>query len=436
MSTGTPGKIFMARFNTLPLGWGNLPISGTVRGQVSCRQTYDGDNSTLAFKLTWTSGYCGNTAGANGLLMTPTYSTTAGRPPEMAVGTYTSRQLLDSSDNPNVALTTVTTKNMRIALALGFYNDGSPAEAGARALRSSASLPGFEPGDNTSTQDLGSWIEFSQALWVCDFDYYGSSWSTPPDNDATGVADAATSTITPPASMQSGDLCIVAAHVGNATTGNVTVSNAGGQTWNTAIDTAPGNDTNLVIFWCQFNGTWSANPAFACGSLSGTQPFTCGMEVFRVYLPSGSYTWALDAAATSGALSAPVGGLFRFTISGPTTSTLQAGGGFLAYCVIGTQDDNPYDAPVGSDGADAQWFGRGLTNGSYCRNLAGADCSTVSVWCAEPKPNTTIEDLVVAQQQTVGADSGAYAMAVFRLTQQSMLVEASPRRAIAPMVVR
>lgn len=105
------------------------------------------------------------------------------------------------------------------------------------------------------------------------------------------TADAtATRTVTPPASMVVGDL--VEVFCTKATTAlSFAVVNAGGQLWHKVGDHNNGTISSC-IFWCRFNGTWSANPSFTRSGSNTTTPFSAVMKVWR---PSASTkAWAVD----------------------------------------------------------------------------------------------------------------------------------------------
>ena len=104
---------------------------------------------------------------------------------------------------------------------------------------------------------------------------------------------AAPVAITPPSSMAAGDLVYV--EVTQRDPGStLSVSETGGQTWNALAAVASGSQIKRGL-WCQFDGTWDANPSFTT-NFSGGLHFSVQMYVFR---PSGSPTWAVDVAQTN-----------------------------------------------------------------------------------------------------------------------------------------
>lgn len=124
--------------------------------------------------------------------------------------------------------------------------------------------------------------------------YFGSV-SSPADN-GTGI-DNSTQTVTPPASMLAGDLVVFvgACQVAAPT---ITVSATGGQSWD-AGSTVTGTDEGLKIFWCEFNGTWSVNPALNFSAEPGSQPVMAVMHVFRPVLDG---IWAVNTTVVGGTM--------------------------------------------------------------------------------------------------------------------------------------
>ena len=156
--------------------------------------------------------------------------------------------------------------------------------------------------------------------------------------------------------MLAGDLVAVCGQVSSATTGNITVANTGGQTWNGPYEQA-GNDQDLCIYWCQFDGTWDANPTFTCAALSGTQPYSVIMHVWRP--PTPGHTWGLDQAFVGANLAAAT----TATITGQTTGADNT----VTLATWCTNDDNTWTNLAGTG-----WASIGPTQQ---RNLAGADQS-------------------------------------------------------------
>lgn len=112
---------------------------------------------------------------------------------------------------------------------------------------------------------------------------------TPADNGAQ--AGPGPQAITPPESMQAGDLVVVFAQYEGPTAAQWILSTSGGQAWSAyrqGIFT-PAVALNRVFF-CRFNGTWAANPSF--DSRGSTLALTLTMLVFRP--SSGSKFWVPD----------------------------------------------------------------------------------------------------------------------------------------------
>lgn len=141
--------------------------------------------------------------------------------------------------------------------------------------------------------------------------FFGAS-STPADNGSQ-VGPGPVS-ITPPANMLAGDLAVIVAfYRGNASTSprmfddtNVSV-NQGGQEWNSHYGE---NSFHPCLYWCRFNGTWTADPEVRVTS-SGTSSFTLVMLVFRPTQP-GNF-WRNDVGPV-------ITGYTTDTITGLTTT--------------------------------------------------------------------------------------------------------------------
>lgn len=120
--------------------------------------------------------------------------------------------------------------------------------------------------------------------------FFGIS-GNPVDNSAHAGPDV---TVTPPASMVANDLVILYAEY-RATGTTITISNTGGQTWNSAT-TISGSNQSIVVFWCTFNGTWTTDPVITTGT-GNTNGLTGIMYVFRPN--QSSSTWGVNVAATN-----------------------------------------------------------------------------------------------------------------------------------------
>ena len=133
--------------------------------------------------------------------------------------------------------------------------------------------------------------------------YVGSA-STPADN---GSQEGPTVAVTPP-SMQAGDFVLI---IGGHRGGGPSMSETGGQTWTTL--TSASNDLRTRLFYCIFNGTWTANPSI---TFADSYAMSAIMHVFR----GVDQTSPLDVAQTTGTFSAP-SSPYDVTIGGITTNT-------------------------------------------------------------------------------------------------------------------
>src|SRR5678816_4343612 len=124
---------------------------------------------------------------------------------------------------------------------------------------------------------------------------YFHSASNPADNGAAN--EATTLAVTPPGSMVTGDLVILIG-IHRLAADTITLSQASGQSWSDAGN-LNGTGCSWHLFWCQFNGTWGADPSLAFAAESGTIPVSAIMHVFR---PAAAGTWTEDTAIAGGAM--------------------------------------------------------------------------------------------------------------------------------------
>jgi hypothetical protein len=217
--------------------------------------------------------------------------------------------------------------------------------------------------------------------------YFGSA-STPADN-GTNTADP--TAVTPPGGMLAGDLVLMMAQA-RASSGTLAISNAGGQSWTSETQQ---NQTNcrIRLFWCRFNGTWSANPSVSFGN---TNPHTVVMHVFR---PSNtSSVWQVDVAQVSGNFAVPPVPR-TVTIPGITTIT----DGALVFAAWATADNNTWGSLT------AGWLIPGL---DQYRNSSGSDASQTHAYKVMTIAGASGN--VSKNQATLGGDAGAYLIIAFK----------------------
>lgn len=223
--------------------------------------------------------------------------------------------------------------------------------------------------------------------------YYGSA-SNPADN---GSNNANPTAVTPPGGMQAGDLVLMIAQSRDSTA-TLAISNTGGQSWTSETQQ---NQTNcrIRLFWCRFNGTWSANPSVSFGN---TNPHTVVMHVFR---PSNtSSVWEVDVAQVSGNYVAPPVPR-TVTIPGITTIT----DGSLVFATWASSDNNTWGSLTGG------WSTPGL---AQYRNTRGSDQSQTHAYRGIPTaagmPIAGASGNVSKNQATLGGDAGAYLIIAFK----------------------
>jgi hypothetical protein len=223
--------------------------------------------------------------------------------------------------------------------------------------------------------------------------YFGSA-STPADN---GTNTANPTAVTPPGSMLAGDLVLMIAESRDSTA-TLAISNTGGQSWTSETQQ---NQTNcrIRLFWCRFNGTWSANPSVSFGN---TNPHIVVMHVFR---PSNtSSVWQVDVAQVSGNYAAP-GGAHTVTIPGITTIT----DGALVFAGWASSDNNTWGSltagwsnPAPNPAQDPFQY----------RNSSGNDQSQTHAYRVMATAGASGN--VSKNQATVGGDAGAYLIIAFK----------------------
>lgn len=149
---------------------------------------------------------------------------------------------------------------------------------------------------------------------LCSFSqtFFGVS-GAPADNSPQA---GTTVTITPPASMAAGDLVIIYAHF-RSLSGTPSISNAGGQAWNTETTGAATNQI-FGVFWCRFNGTWASSPIVSGGT--NTIPLSAIMYVYRP--TNSSNFWGIHVGAANSNSSTTTASITGITTTVPNTVTM------------------------------------------------------------------------------------------------------------------
>jgi hypothetical protein len=120
---------------------------------------------------------------------------------------------------------------------------------------------------------------------------YFASANNPADNGSlTSTSPVA---VTPPGSMVAKDFVVM---IGSARSGatSITVSVTGGQTW-TALPIVDAASNRFCVFYCEYNGTWAADPSVA---FSVAATVTVVMHVFRS--SKATPFWQFDANGVDG----------------------------------------------------------------------------------------------------------------------------------------
>ena len=217
---------------------------------------------------------------------------------------------------------------------------------------------------------------------------YFNSTSFPADNSSGNNANP---TLTPPASMQEGDLVVIVDY-NRTNVGGKGIFNLGGQIWHSF--TKHTATLSLKMYWCRFNGTWS-------GTLSSrSTTATTHSAVLHVFRPTNtSKLWEVDTPFTSSTFDAG-SSPFTKTISGVTTT------GSSTVTIAGwvSQDDNTWGSLSGSGWVD---FGT-----AQYRNSHGSQSSSTYAYYISNSPTTTPS--VSKNQETLGGDAGMSFTVTFR----------------------
>lgn len=382
------------RYISKPLGAQN--ISGTIKGQFLCSGTVS-DHNTLAVALR----ILDSSGNERAVLLQPTASDDIINTPPGLAASGTNRSLNDANESASITLTPANAQDGDVlCLEIGFRMGSSSIANGNNSLAiysDNTSFPGAEatdlPEDNTTTNNaLNPWVEFSQDLnFKSPFLLKGST--VIPFDSSSATNATTTITLTPPAGIKTGDLVVVVCESKASTTW--TNSTTGGQTWTAEAGFGgPSSVPSSRIFWCVFNGTWSANPVFTSTSGTGT---TANMIVFRAATVKD--TWAIDVAQSTSTFTAP-SSPFTVTITGVTT----VANNVVALGVIASNDDNTYGSLSGTG-----WKNLPL---SQCRNVASTDMSMTAMHQVRATPGAT--NNVSKNQATLGGDEGGKAIIAWK----------------------
>lgn len=234
--------------------------------------------------------------------------------------------------------------------------------------------------------------------------YYGSAAVPAVDDDPQ--AGPGPIAVAPPADMVAGDLvCLVAQYRGSVT---LTISETGGQSWTSETALVATNQT-ARLFWCRFNGSWSANPSVT--NTTGTLALTAVMHVFRP-LVAGS-TWVANQAQSELDFD---NSSTTITLTGQTTTTGQC------VTLVGwfTPDNNTWGSLSGS--------GWAVTGAAQYRNSSGTDQSCTFAHFIHTAAGAT--GTVAKTQTAVGADAGTSFIISFAEIHSATLSTAAATAAV------
>lgn len=204
-----------------------------------------------------------------------------------------------------------------------------------------------------------------------------------------------TLTLTIPNGLLEGDLVVVYCYYRGATQ-TWSVSATGGQSW-VPCATHRSSSQMVQAFYCRFNGSWPAAPAFTVGS--GTETAIAVLHAFRS--PRGIVSrWALDQSPRLGS-----GAGSGFTITGVTPNSRYT----LAIACVASQDDNEYTLTT-----PGRW--KVLDRKQY-RSTGGTDGAIA--FAQLPQVNAEDTGNLTLTQATLGADAGITMVLVFKDTDDA-----------------
>lgn len=227
--------------------------------------------------------------------------------------------------------------------------------------------------------------------------------TNPADNGSLQEPQTGAS-LTPPASMQEGDLVVVILYNENGSAGDgLALNNTGGQTW--VSDTSNGSYSftggaaGHRIYWCRFNGTWSpaSGPTFDLPSKSGTRGGGAQMLVFRPDV--SSKVWNLDTGPNWAGFAAPTTP-FTVTIGGVTPANPDT----VTIARWLSDDDNTWGNLSGTG-----WSKASLA--AQYRNTGGSDLS--STYAYNLKGASSATNNVSQDQTALGGDAGTSLLITF-----------------------
>jgi hypothetical protein len=207
-----------------------------------------------------------------------------------------------------------------------------------------------------------------------------------PTDNGTNTSNPTAFANPPIASMVAGDLVFIYAYCRTASA-TIAISNAGGQTWNSFSSQSSANATlSANVFWCIFNGTWSAAPSVSFGATTNNS------AVMLVFRPTSSqYSWAVDGAQAGTFVDRAAAA--SFTITGWTPQNNSN----VSIAVWNTDDDNTWGTLTG-----ANWIKTSLS--AQYRNTSGNDTS--SSFAYQIQTSAAATNNVSQTEATLGNDGG------------------------------
>jgi hypothetical protein len=176
----------------------------------------------------------------------------------------------------------------------------------------------------------------------------------------------------------------------------ISINNGGGQSWTS--EATHNSSTSVLtgkVFWCRYNGTWSAAPSFSFSSTTNTNVV---MLVFRPVTSTNS--WGLSTASTTNVENTLLSYAAAATFGVPTDAATftPTRDNTVSLAIRSTADDNTWGTPTGTGWTQV------TSPSAQFRNTSGSDVSSAYTYIIQG----TAASIPVSglSQATLGNDAG------------------------------
>lgn len=212
--------------------------------------------------------------------------------------------------------------------------------------------------------------------------------------DSADVAGPTAQTLSPPdsANNKKGALCVIVGTYRGSVT--LSLSATGGQSWNSLTQQVYGTTATRRIFWCIFNGTWSAQPALT--NTTGTAALSS--EMFTWYPCDTTHDWHVDVAQVTSDSAAPAN---PYNMIVPSITTVHDKA--VVFALWNSTDDNSFSLST------AGWTAIGPPSGF--QNINGSDQCLLAAYKIQEAHGAT--GTAIVQQTNRGGDPFQRAVVAF-----------------------